>query len=576
MKENAKKRKRLYIVLSVIVLILIAGILVIDQILDGIIKKEVASQLNKNPNSLYTLSFEDVKVNIFTGSLKITNISITPTDSASTLLHEGKLRKLVQSHIPLLRIKNLKILKFIQDKFIDISEIDISGFSVDYLINPEAERPENKNTFAINSILSDKFQGARIEGINVNAETVRFYHVDRKDSTFFELDSLHLYISYASISPESLKKPIPVEFSDIQINTGHFSLNSMKYYSIYTSDIKLDVEEAALIIEGFKLEPKFSKEEFNRQIKYNTDWFSISTQSIRFSGLSLDELEFDELLSFNSVAIEGAVIDIYRDKRLPDAPFKYKPLLGGLVQKIPLAINIDTLSISGNRLQYEERTDASDMPGTVFFEPLSVTAIHVTNDSALIAENPIMEVNFQGKIMAQGNLAAALLIDLTSNYEEFDIRGSLEPVSGSAFNPMVENLLPVSITSADISRTEFSFSANDDISRGELIMEYDNLKVEVIKGKENDKKAGLISVVANGLIKGKNSPDQGKYHTGNIRFERRKDKAIVNYLWNSCKTGIISIVAPIADHTKKDERKEIREEKKGEKKEEKKKERKQK
>ncbi len=31
-----------------------------------------------------------------------------------------------------------------------------------------------------------------------------------------------------------------------------------------------------------------------------------------------------------------------------------------------------------------------------------------------------------------------------------------------------------------------------------------------------------------------------KYRTGIIGFERRKDKAIVNFIWNSVKTGVIS------------------------------------
>ena len=151
-------------------------------------------------------------------------------------------------------------------------------------------------------------------------------------------------------------------------------------------------------------------------------------------------------------------------------------------------------------------------------------------------------------------------IDLASKYEEFTINGKLEPVSGTDFNQMVEHLLPVHIKSADISKTTFKFSANDDISNGELIMNYDNLHVEVIKGKEHDKKAGLISFVANELVRQKNLEDKGKYIKGFIRFERRKDKAIVNFLWNSIKTGIISIVAPIADKNKKIEKEEKKEE----------------
>jgi len=564
MEHKHKKRRRLYIVLAIIATLLLTGIFVVNRTLENLVKKEVSNQLNSSPNSLYMLEFEDVKINVFSGSLKVINLTVTPTDSAYHLLDGGKIKKLIVSQIPVFKIMGLKYLEFIKEQTIDIVQVELTDFTVDYLINTKAEHPENKNTFALHDVFSANFKGAEIENIHVDAEAINFYHVGKRDSSFFTIDSVHVYLSDIIINSETLKNPIPVNFKDVRISTGHFSLNSMKFYTIYTTDVKFDVMESSLSIDGFKLKPNYSKEDYNKQIKYNNDWFSISTESIKLNGFSIEELEFNGLLSFTSLEVKGPNIEIYRDKRLPDAPFKYKSLLGGMVHKIPMDLNIDTVLISDGKLKYQEQTDVSDQPGTVFFDPLKLAVYHVTNDSSLIAENNIMRVDFHGRIMGEANLDAEIDIDLASKHEEFSISGTLEPVTGTAFNPMVEHLLPVKITSGDISKTAFNFKANDDISRGELIMEYENLGVEVSKGKDHDKKSKLISLVANGLLKSKNTPDHHKYRTGTIRFERRKDKAIVNYLWNSCKIGIISIVAPIADKTEKAERKEQKEEKKEE------------
>lgn len=564
MEHKLKKRRRLYIVFAIIATILLVGIFIVNSTLEKLVRKEISNQLNSSPTSLYTLKFDDIKINIFSGSLKVINLSVTPTDSAYHLLDTGSIKKLIVSRVPVFKIRDIKYLKFIKDQTIDIVEIDLTDFTVDYLVNTKVKSPENKNTFVLHDVFSDNFKGAIIENIHVDAEAINFYHVDKRDSSFFTIDSVHVYLSDIRINPETLKNPIPVNFKDIRISTGHFSLNSMKYYTIFTTDVKFDVKESSLSIDGFKLIPNYSRDEYNKQITYNNDWFSISTESLKFSGFSIEELEFNGLLSFSSLEIKGADIEIYRDKRLPDAPFKYKPLLAGQVHKIPLDLNIDTVLISDGKLKYQEQTDVSDQPGTVFFDPLKLAVYHVTNDSSLIAENNIMRVDFHGRIMGEANLDAEIDIDLASTHEEFSISGTLEPVTGTAFNPMVEYLLPVKITSGDISKTAFNFNANDDISHGELIMEYENLGVEVSKGKDLDKKSKLISLVANGLLNGKNTPDDHKYRTGTIRFERRKDKALVNYLWNSCKIGIISIVAPIADKTDKAERQEQKEEKKEE------------
>ena len=562
------KHRRLYIILAIIAVILVALILTTNQILSNLMKKELTGLLNKDPNSLYDIRFEDIRVNLFRSSVNVLNVTVSPTDSSYAVLHEGKVNKLVHLRLPEFRIMNIHILKFLRAKTIDIGEVDLTGFSVDYLINRNAPQPENKKSLALHSIFSEKFQGASIGKVKLNAKTLRFFHVDQQDSSFIEIDSVRVTIQGVALTPETTERPIPLDFKDIRISTGHFSLSSMKYYSIATTDVYLDVVESTLVVDGFRLIPRYSKEEYNKAISYNNDWFSISTKTIRVAHLDFEELEFNKLIDIKSLSIEGADIDIYRDKRLPDAPFKYKPLLAGLIGRIPIEMNIDTVRIEGTRLRYQEQTDASDQPGTVFFEPLKVTVQHVTNSPDLLAQDPTMVVDFHGRIMGTSDLDARLNIDLTSKHEDFTIRGSLQPVPGTAFNLMVEHLLPVKIESADISRTAFSFTANDDISHGELILEYDNLQVEVLKGRDQDKKSRLISFVANGLIHDKNIPDHHKYRTGTIRFERRKDKAIVNFLWNSCKTGIISIVAPIADKNKKVERQETREEKKEERKEE--------
>jgi hypothetical protein len=112
--------------------------------------------------------------------------------------------------------------------------------------------------------------------------------------------------------------------------------------------------------------------------------------------------------------------------------------------------------------------------------------------------------------------------------------------------------------------------ATDDASTGQLIFEYENLKVDVQKKKDQNKKATLISFVANELVKKKNLPENRNYSRGTIQFERRKDRAIVNYLWKSIQSGIISVVAPIADPNKKQNKEQKKESRRDDRKERKK------
>lgn len=563
MEKLSKRKRRFYIILSSILIVLYIGAISFNFFLERLVKKEIISQINNNPHGLYQLTFEEISIKAFRGHLIIKNLNFIPSDSALQLLNEGKIKKLIHSNIPEFRIKSLSVFDFIINKKIEVGAILIEGIQVDYLINTNVVEAEKKNTFVLTDAFSESFTGASIGKIQINTEELRFHSVNT-DENLFSIDSVSLAVESVKINQETLKLPIPVVFSDIRINTRHFMLSSMEHYRIGTEDVQFNVQDSSLTIQGFKLIPKHSREEYNKIIKYNNDWFSINTTSITFKGLSVDELEFNDVLSFESVEVKEPVIEIYRDKRLPDAPFKYKALLGGMIKAIPIDINIDTLIVSDAKLKYEEQTESSNEPGLVFFNPLSVKAYPVTNHAELIETQPTLTIDLKGEIMAEALLEATLKIDLSSDHEEFSIRGTLEPVSAPVFNPMVERLMPVSIASGNITKTNFQFSANDDISNGTLVLEYTDVKVDVITGKDQTKKSGLISLVANGFVRGNNQPDKGKYIIGTIRFERRKDKAIVNFLWNSVKTGIISVIAPIADQNKKFEKQNRKENKKTE------------
>jgi len=549
-QSSPKRRNRLFFALAFLVLLIVYFAL--SSLLEKIVTKELYAQLNRNPDSFYKIDFDHVNINVLAGNLEVKDLQIIATDSAVIQLNDGKINKLVNSTIPEFKIKGLNVYRLIRHKKIRISGILINNLTVDYILNTKAEVSHKKNTLALHKIFSERFSEAAIDKINIDNTRLEVNHYHKKGDPLFTIDSVYVNAGEILIDENTLKDAIPVKFTDLGLSTGRFTLNTLKNYDLSTDDVRLNVKDTSLVIEGFKLIPKYSPEEYNSRNRYNSDWFSINTQQIHFSGLSLKELEFNDLVSFHSAKVVQPNIEIYRDKRLTDAPFDYKPLLAGLIHKIPIDINIDTLMISEGRLEYREQVHLKKEPGLVYFHPFYISAYNISNNQLKIKSDPTLDIDFRGKIMGEAYLMANLNINLDSKSERFTAKGSLEPVSGEIFNPMIENLTPARIINAEVTKTEFSFDANKNESTGTIILEYDNLDIEVSRGKEKGKKSGFLSLIANGLIRDKNIKGDKKYLTGNIRFERRKDKALVNFLWNSIKSGIISIVVPVA--SKKDQR----------------------
>jgi hypothetical protein len=283
------------------------------------------------------------------------------------------------------------------------------------------------------------------------------------------------------------------------------------------------------------------------------------------NGISLNELGNHEQISLNSIHIYNPDIEIYRDKRLPDAPFKKKPLITGLILKIPIPVGIDSLLVIDGKLVYEELLDLSDIPGKIYFDPLYLTATNITNRPGRIKKDPIMPFELNGMLMGTSEINSQLKFHLNRQDEYFSAKGKLAKMDGTALNEMFKSLLMAEIKEWDVHSAEFEFTATDDNSHGTLDLAYENLKIEVLKVKKPEKKATFYTLLAGGVIKHKNLPENPNFRRGIIRFERRKDKAIVNFLWNSVKTGIISTIAPIADKNRKIEKQEQKEAEKKEK-----------
>jgi hypothetical protein len=223
-------------------------------------------------------------------------------------------------------------------------------------------------------------------------------------------------------------------------------------------------------------------------------------------------------------------------------------LLAGLIKKIPVPFIADSVLIKDGKLVYAEKQKHTETPGEVSFTKLNINIRNVTNNPDRLAKNHFMAIDIIAKLYGKGNMKARLDIDLASNNESFNARGSLGPIKASAFNKMTKELLLVKITSGEIKSALFNFSADDNVSNGEIIVNYQNLKVNMIKGKDTSKKAKFMSFIAGGALNKNNMPGDKKYRTGIINFERVKGKGFPNYLWKSILSGLISTIAPIGEN----------------------------
>ncbi len=579
MKKLTKGKKILIGIGAVIIILVLIVSIGANIFITNLLQSKIESEVNQNSKVPYHLEIGNINIEIFTGSLKLKDITISPKQHTTDSLSSGGIKSLYNGHIDLIKVANAHIIKFLRQKELVINRLIIRGANFTSIKNMQAGDQESKPTDSTKvkkSIFSDKFEELKIGKFMLEDINYAEFSFDKPDDTLFSFQSLSVSINDILFNAETYKNDIPVYFDGLSVDVKKLSEKSMQFYEISTTGIDVNMADTTIVINEFRFTPKYSRKEYNRRLKYENDLFTIKTKSIVLNGLGLGELlHYKKGLRLNSIVIQEPNVVIYRDKNLPDPPYKYHPLLAGTIKKIPIVFYLDSLLLKDGSLVYAEKQKLTETPGQVNFTNLNMTISNITNDSLRLQENHNMSIDILAKLYGKGNLTARLDIDLTSNNESFNIKGILGHMEASTFNKMTKELILVEITSGGIKGVQFNFSADDDVSNGELILRYENLKANVLKGKDTTKKAKFMSFIAGGAIKGHNMPDDHKFRKGIINFERVKGKALPNYLWKSVLSGLISTIAPIGENkTQKRKSKAIKKEEKSNKKEDKKKNRK--
>jgi hypothetical protein len=126
-------------------------------------------------------------------------------------------------------------------------------------------------------------------------------------------------------------------------------------------------------------------------------------------------------------------------------------------------------------------------------------------------------------------------------------------MEASILNPFVGPVAGAEIKSGEILGAKFSIYGDNDTSGGTVDIEYKDLKVDVLSSKKEDKTNWFLSFGANTVIRKNNLTDTRRYRQGEVYFERRKDKAFINFFVKSLLSGLQSTVAPVTVKKEKGE-----------------------
>lgn len=296
-------------------------------------------------------------------------------------------------------------------------------------------------------------------------------------------------------------------------------------------------------VASFELTPKLDKESFQQENGHQKDWVVTKTNNLKFSGINWLDILVKKRIEIEKMTIHHPDIYIYRDNSLPDKN-QYKALPAKLLRNTDLRFTIKSIELAQGKITYEKKEGKSIPTVSIVFSNVLASISSLSTDSLFVAKNPMMEVNITADMLDSIKTEVSCTLNLQSPKDEFVFKGNIKSFNGVRLNSFLRPLSNVEITSGYIRSIHFAMNANENIAIGNLNIDYQDLKLNILSKESPGEKSNLKTFIGNLFIRNKDKKkDPEASPTSEIRYERNKDRFIFNYWYSAVRSGIVSSIS---------------------------------
>ncbi len=512
--------------------------------------EQIKENVYKATDSLYTINFTNLTINIFTGNASLVNVEIKPNETrykqlialkrAPNNLYELKLKKLVVKHFHPIKFYRFK--KLILDEVIfDKPQVVMTNKQFAYNEN-KPPRPA-KSPYAIISKVLKEFA---IADIKFNNASFKYLDKNKPKPEVFTVDQINIALIDFLIDSTSTKdlKRLYL-FKDIKVNVSDYSYPTPdKMYKIKLSNLDFTASTGKLKIDKFSLVPLYSEMKFGKVAGYAKDRYDILLNKIIFEKINLPRFVKDRTLWAKTMTVQNGHIDVFNNNILPQKKRtkSQKKFPQQLLQQVEMPVLIQQIELKDINISYAEFNKQSNQRGVISFSKTSGTFNNVTNMAKIKAINPKMDVALTTYLMGQGKLDVNFNFDLVSTRGAFNYDGILTNVNARVLNQITKPLGLVRINRGNVDELQFKFKADEDGANGIVNFKYYDLSLALMENdpdKEHLVKRGLLSFLANALLINSENPSQdGKFTAAVVNYKRPENSSFFNMLWRGIFVGV--------------------------------------
>ncbi|PUZ27812.1 hypothetical protein GA0116948_106131 [Chitinophaga costaii] len=508
-------------------------------------RQELHSYVLQMTDSLYSLRYENMRLDIFGGDLLLTKVSLTPDSAVYHRMQREQRAKPFVCAVAAdkLDLQGFRVWRYFRQKKVEASALIFTNPSL--VVNVDTRPKDTTVPKSFYQSMSKKLKEIRIgrlELLNTNMN----YTFDRPDANQMRMQVAQMDIRITGLLVDSVSQHDPARYfygENCQIDLKDYRYrNSDSVYWMKVHELHYDAAAQTLSIDSFHLDPIYDYAAFDRQAKIQKDRFDVKLNKVVLRNFDPYTL-LQGGIKTRSVNIASGQVHVYHNRMLPMDP---KTKLGKhpnqMIARMKLPLHIDTLLAKEMDVEYREVSPVTGETGVLNFIHASGILTNITNLDSMLAKDSHMIINLHALLMGQGDLTARFDFPIADSAGGFSLTGVLKNMDGRKMNQMVRPLNRVEVTSLQIHTLSFNISGNQYKAAGTVDFKYDSLKIAFLQKTDDTKhakKSGIGTFLANAFGLKNNSPKEGDAPAAaRVELERDTHKSFFNLVWKTIFKGI--------------------------------------
>ena len=490
------------------------------------------------PDSVHTIKFASVAFGDQKEEVVFSDLSIQPTN-----LFGKPGSPVVKGTIDQLILQKNSLLDILLSKNLDLKEARLVrpqlAIYLDSLPNPPGSRnptSDKKEIPLIESIgLGDlSLENGKFDLYQKGGKALPNGHFPRVDFTISQLGIDLLDLKQLPSWKELLRKNMTLSLSDYEAYTQDSSYKvSLDHLQFAKQNLSLD---------GIYYRPVLETEAYLSSLPFQKEAITARIQLVRLEGIDLLSLAAEDQVVAERMVVDGASLELVRDKRKPLDSLAYKPMPQYFLEHAKINADLNAVQVNDSQVTYVEFGEKSTLPGKVMFDQMRMDLgpIFLRKQGT---PYPVSEVKFgmAAQLSDSSQIGVRGQLYFEKDYP-MKVQATAAKLAFAEVSDLVSKTVFVRPTSGEITHGNWEFEVNEHEAFGSMTLGYRDFKLQFLDSvtlAPGKGKLKLYSFFANLLAKNNNPRSaSGTPVVREIYIKRDTRKSVINAWWKATFSGL--------------------------------------